>query len=235
LLIEPLENRNLMAGLELEVLGSYFAPSGASAEIAAYDASSQRVFYTSATTNELGIVSIANPAAPSEVALIDLSSYGGGPNSVAVKNGIVAVAVQADIKTDDGSVLFFDANGLFLGQVTVGALPDMLTFTADGQKILVANEGEPNSYGQADSVDPEGSISVIDLSGGLASATVATADFSAFIGQEVALRAEGIRIFGPGANAAQDFEPEYITVSPDGLTAYVTLQENNALATINMA
>jgi hypothetical protein len=185
----------------------------------------------------LGIVSISNPAQPAEVAIIDLSPFGGGPNSVAVKNGLVAVAVEASIKTNPGSVLFFDANGSLLGQVAVGALPDMLTFTPDGKKILVANEGEPNSYNQVDSVDPVGSISIIDLSSGVGGATVATAGFAAFNGpaERAALIAAGVRIFGPNASVAQDLEPEYIAVSPDGTSAYVSLQENNALAVLNIA
>jgi DNA-binding beta-propeller fold protein YncE len=66
-------------------------------------------------------------------------------------------------------------------------------------------------------------------------ATAATADFRGFNGQEAALRAQGVRIFGPGASAAQDFEPEYITVAADGRTAYVTLQENNAIAVVDIA
>jgi hypothetical protein len=99
---------------------------------------------------------------------------------------------------------------------------------------MVANEGEPNSYGLADSVDPEGSISVITVNRG-GTPSVATADFRAFNGQEDALRAQGVRIYGPNASAAQDLEPEYITVSADGSTAYVTLQENNAVAIVDIA
>ena len=64
---------------------------------------------------------------------------------------------------------------------------------------------------------------------------MASADFKAYIGKEAELRSAGVRIFGPGANAAQDLEPEYIAVSADGKTAYVTLQENNAVATLDIA
>ncbi|MBD2038543.1 choice-of-anchor I family protein [Leptolyngbya sp. FACHB-321] len=111
----------------------------------------------------------------------------------------------------------------------------MLTFTPDGTKVLVANEGEPNSYGQAISGDPEGSVSVIDLAGGVASATVRNASFTNFNSQIDALKAAGVRIIGPGATVAQDVEPEYIAVAPDGLTAQVTLQENNAIAILDIA
>jgi Ca2+-binding RTX toxin-like protein len=110
-----------------------------------------------------------------------------------------------------------------------------LTFTPDGTKVLVANEGEPNSYGQANSVDPEGSVSIINLAGGVAAATVQTADFSSYNSQAAALKASGVRIIGPGATVAQDLEPEYIAVAPDGLTAWVTLQENNAIAILDIA
>jgi hypothetical protein len=151
---------------------------------------------------------------------------------LAVSGDVVAVAIEADPKTDPGKVVFYDAAGLGkLGEATVGALPDMLTFTPDGLRVLVANEGEPNDdY----SIDPEGSISIVTVNGGT-SPTVVTAGFTAFNGQASALRAAGVRIFGPGASVAQDFEPEYIAVSPDGQEAFAALQENNAFARINLA
>ena len=162
------------------------------------------------------------------------------PNSVAVKNGIVAVAYAiqntATNAQEAGRVSFYRAaTGEFLNSVTVGALPDMLTFTPDGTKVLVANEGEPNSYGQANSVDPEGSVSVINIAGGVGAATVQTASFASFNSQVNALKAAGVRITGTGATVAQDLDQKYIAVSPDGLTARVTLQENNAIAILDIA
>ena len=144
----------------------------------------------------------------------------------------MAAAVQADPKQDPGKVVFFDTDGGFLNQVTVGALPDMLIFTPDGSNVLVANEGEPND--EYDN-DPEGSVSVIDVSNGVGSATVATADFSEFNDDETILKDAGVRIFGPGATVAQDLEPEYIAVSGDNTTAWITCQENNAVAVLDIA
>jgi hypothetical protein len=169
----------------------------------------------------------------------------GEPTSVAVKNGLVAVAVPAVPKTDPGRVLFF-RDEVLVGDVTVGALPDMVTFTPDGRLLLVANEGEPNSYGQPDSIDPEGSISVIQTqpfrNGGALKRNgspqpvemIGFADFNAGASRAAELSPD-VRIFGPGASVAQDLEPEYITVSADGLTAWVSLQENNSLAEIDVA
>jgi 2',3'-cyclic-nucleotide 2'-phosphodiesterase (5'-nucleotidase family)/DNA-binding beta-propeller fold protein YncE len=107
----------------------------------------------------------------------------------------------------------------------------MVTFTPDGLKVLVANEGELKA---GDPTDAEGSVSIIDISAGVASASVTTADFTAFNGQEAALRAADVRI-AAGKTAAQDFEPEYIAVTADGTKAYVTLQENNAIAILDIA
>jgi 2',3'-cyclic-nucleotide 2'-phosphodiesterase (5'-nucleotidase family) len=162
---------------------------------------------------------------------IPMGAYGGGANSVTVVPGGIAVAVEATIKTDPGSVVFFDANGTFLSQVTVGALPDHVSVTPNGQKVLVANEGEPNT---AYTIDPLGTISIIDISGGIASVTnanVTTLDFSAYTPAMI----PGVRIFGPGASVAQDMEPEYITVSDDSQKAFVTCQENNAVVRIDLA
>ncbi|MGE0747199.1 MAG: choice-of-anchor I family protein [Rhodospirillales bacterium] len=225
----------------LTLIGSYSAGSfgTSAAEIAAYDPATQRVFVVNGATQQIDILDISNPYSPQKVGALSpkVDATGlAGANSVAVKNGIVAVAVEAAVKQDPGKVAFYSTGGSFLGAVPVGALPDMLTFTPDGTRVLVANEGEPNSYNQPTSVDPVGSVSIIDISGGAnAAAPVTTAGFTAFNGQEAALRAQGVRIYGPNASAAQDFEPEYIAVSADSTTAWVTLQENNALAKIDIA
>ncbi|MBW4460256.1 MAG: choice-of-anchor I family protein [Nodosilinea sp. WJT8-NPBG4] len=205
------------------------------AEIVVHDPASQRLFVVNANVPTVEVLDISDPSNPTKLFDIDPSAYGAGANSVAISNGIVAVAIESTEKTDPGSVVFFDIDGNFLNAVTLGALPDMLTFSPDGTKVLVANEGEPNAdY----SIDPEGSISIIDLSGGvenLTQANVTTADFTAFNDQRNALIADGVRIFGPNATVAQDIEPEYIAVTGDSRTAYVALQENNALAVVDIA
>ncbi len=202
------------------------------AEIVAHDPGTQRMFVT--TGDGLDVLDISDPTNPTFAFFIDVPAAIAGftadsVTSVAVKDGIVAVAVSADPETDPGRVAFFDADGTFLNAVTVGSLPDMVTFTPDGMTVLVAIEGEADG-----GVDPEGSIDIIDISGGVGSATVTTADFTAFNGQEDALRDAGVRIF-PGKTVAEDLEPEYIAVSPDGTTAFVTLQENNAVAVVDIA
>ncbi|MEM9482651.1 MAG: choice-of-anchor I family protein [Cyanobacteria bacterium P01_F01_bin.116] len=204
------------------------------AEIAAYDAQRQQIFVTNAQQNTVDILNISTPSNLTLVDQISLAAHGAGVNSVAVHNGVVAIAVEANSKQDPGQVVFFDNQGTYLNAVTVGALPDMVTFTPDGTKVLVANEGEPSSYQQADSIDPYGSVSIIDISAGVNNAQVKTADFRRFNFHSEQVTASGIRIFGPDANIAQDLEPEYIAVASDSSTAWVSLQENNALAVVDL-
>ena len=220
--------------LTMKVLGQHQTGvfGQGAAEIVAYDATTKRVFKVNAQAATVDVLDISNPSNPLLVGTIDASALGGSANSVAVNNGIVAVAIEATVKQAPGLVAFYNASDLTLkNTVTVGALPDMVTFSPNGLYVLVANEGEPSSdY----SVDPEGSISVINISTGVDKAKVSTAGFTSFNGLEAILRAKGIRIYGPGATAAQDLEPEYITFSNDSRYAWVSLQEANALALIDV-
>lgn len=205
-----------------------------SAEIVAFDPQSKRLFIANSIGGKVDIVDFQDPAAPVFIASIGINPTYGNVNSVAVKDGIVAVAVEDLVPENPGKAVFFDTAGVFKSQVTVGAMPDMITFTHDGQKVLVANEGQPKSdY----TIDPEGSVSIIDISGGitgLAQSHVSTAGFQSFNSQAAALKAAGVRIFGPNATVAQDMEPEYITVAADNSKAWVTCQENNAIAVIDL-
>lgn len=222
--------------IQLNYLGS-FDPSGnnsSSTEIVVHDASTQRLFTISSITDVFDIIDFSTPAAPSVVKTVNMAPYG-GITSIAVKNGIIAAASPNTDPQQNGSVVFFDINGNFLKQLTVGALPDMITFSPDGTKVVTANEGEPND---AYTVDPDGTISIIDISGGIGNLTqsnVTTLNFTSFDSQVAALTATGLRKVRPNNTLSQDLEPEYVTISSDSQKAWVTLQENNAIAEINLA
>ena len=224
------------AALSLAPLGTY--ESGligeSAAEITAYHAASRRLLTVNAHAGAIDVIDLADPANP-----VKLFSVSAGAdvtiNSVAVRaDGLAVAAVEPSTVTDPGTVVFFDAagDGTILGSVGVGALPDMVTITDDGRHALVANEGEPN---KDHSIDPEGSVSVIALPDGLAAATdadVRTADFTGFTGDHLPA---GVRVFNPEGvtgTVAQNLEPEYITTH--GNTAWVSLQENNALAVVDI-
>lgn len=201
------------------------------AEIVAHDPDSHKLFVVNGDSHTVDVLDGSDPFHPSRITQIDLSAYGKGANSVAVHNGIVAAAVEAEDAQANGKVVFFDTDGNLLKSVEAGALPDMLTFTPDGTKVLVANEGEPN---EDYTNDPEGSVTIVDIADGVANATAQNVGFADFNDDKEALMADGVRVFGPDATVAQDMEPEYIAVSDDSSKAWVCLQENNAMAVLDI-
>ncbi len=199
-------------------------------EINAFDPATNQLFVTSALG--VTIVDLSDPANPIEGALIDPTANGATSSSVtsvAVSpDGFLAMAVPDATATNPGIVQIYQTDGSYLTSFTVGALPDMLTFNEDGTKLVVANEGEPGG-----GVDPLGTVSIIEFDAGMpAGSTIKTVDFTSFDGNEAAINAAGGRIF-PGNAVSTDVEPEYITIQGD--TAFVALQEANAIATIDLA
>ncbi|PWR23904.1 choice-of-anchor I family protein [Zavarzinia compransoris] len=223
----PVASQQIGASL----LGVADSGSGATgSEVSAFDPATLRLFVTNGAQNAIDIFNLADPEFPVKIGQLDLSKLTafGGVTSVAVKNGLVAVAVPNADGTKDGQIAVYGTDGTFLKTFAAGALPDMVTFSPDGTKILTANEGEPVAAG-----NPKGSVTVVDISTGLDTAVVTQVGFTAFDGKEADLRAQGVRVF-PGQTFSNDVEPEYVTVSADGTKAFVTLQEQNSVAVIDL-
>lgn len=215
--------------VSLERIGGFNNGGVGASEIPAYDLVSKRIFVVNGALGTVDVYDAVDPTMPVKVGSL---TFAAGANSVAADRGLVAVAVEGTDRTQPGTVEFYRATTLqHVASVAVGALPDMLTFSPSGRYVLVANEGEPNA---AYTVDPEGSVSIIDVSN-QNRPTVRQVTFGSFNGQVDALRTSGVRIYGPNATVAQDLEPEYVTVSADERTAWVGLQENNAFAIIDIA
>lgn len=219
--------------IELNPIGTHatgiFDESGA--EIVAFDPETKRLFATNVGDATIDVLDLSDPTNVNLLFAVDVTPFGKNANSVAVHNNVVAVAIENVNKQAPGVVVFFDTDGNFINQVTVGALPDMITFTPNGRYVLVANEGEPNAdY----TVDPEGSVSVITMDDDPAEITQSDVRTASFVPFNNAPLAPSIRIFGPGATVAQDLEPEFIAVSANSRLAWVSLQENNAIALIDV-
>ncbi len=201
------------------------------------------LYVTNGAQGRIDIFDIAVNAAAGSIDLTALPGFD-GVQSVDVKNGIVAVAIsRAPVEIDifgqtvtlaePGFIAFFDAgNGTLLSTVDVGNLPDAVRFSPDGRTLAVAGEGEFNED-SAHTNDPLGTVSLIGVSDP-ANPQARTIDFTAFNGLEDAARAAGIRI-REGASIGADFEPELAAFSPDGTKLFVSLQENNAIARIDVA
>jgi hypothetical protein len=203
----------------------------AAAEISAYDETTKKLFtVNNSATNQIDVIDLSDPANPKKLAVIDLSVYNGASNSVAVYGGKLAVALESTVnKQGNGKVVVFNTSDYSLiKEITVGALPDMVTFSPDGKYIMTANEGEPNAdY----SVDPDGSISIIEVNNNYA---VTTLNFAGFESQLATLKTKGFRVSKIAKSFAADIEPEYISISADSKTAWVTLQENNGVAKVDL-
>ncbi len=217
---------------KLEFIGRYQPPDAAFdegvSEIVAYDEDNEELYVVNARDATIEILSIADPTNPVPVDEIDVGAFGGVANSVAVKDGVVVIAVEAFVKQDPGQLIFFDTDRNFLSSVQVGALPDNVVFSPDGRYAVAACEGEPSDdYTN----DPEGSVAIVDIRRGADRPSLAIADFRGWNNRPLP---SSVRVFGPGSTAAQDFEPEFCAVAADSKTAYVTLQENNAIATIDL-
>lgn len=199
------------------------------AEISAYDPKTRRLFVVNnSATNKIDVIDLQNLSALSVIASIDVTAYG-AVNSVAVHDGLLAAAIESTIKQDPGKVVVFKTTDYSVVKaVPVGALPDMVTFSPDGKFIVTANEGEPASDYLK---DPFGTVSVISVHQQF---SVVNIDFGSFASSQAALQAKGLRVFGLNASFAQDMEPEYVAISDDSRTAWVTLQENNAIAKIDL-
>ncbi len=231
-----------LEGVNLKLIGRYYSSGQvgvmkeAGTEIVDYDPVSQKVFIANGADSAMDIVDLntlssgqyADLPLTQRIVIADLELGVSDITSVAVnrQNDLVAVAVPASVKTDNGMVVFLNKAGTVINTVSVGTLPDMITFTPDGSKLLVANEGEPNDdY----TVDPVGSVSIIDLAGGAENAVVHNVFFDGVFYDP------NVRIFGNNGQSTpqQDFEPEYIAVENNS-TAYVVLQENNAIAGLDI-
>ncbi len=218
----------------MTLLGTYATGEfdAGAAEINAYDPATRRLFVVNGADGTVDVLDISNPSDPMRVNQLDITPYGKGVNSVAFSGGLLAAAVEAENTEDNGRIVLLNAEGDFIAEFEAGVLPDMVTFTPDGRTLLSANEGEPSDdY----TVDPEGSVTLVDLSAGVENASAVTVGFLDFNAREAELRQAGVRIYGPGATVAQDLEPEYIAVSEDSSTAYIALQENNAVAVLDIA
>lgn len=208
-------------------------------EILAYDAHLKKAFVTNGAVKGFDIVSFENLKSGTltgitETTRVLLSSFGidGVADITSIAShpikDLIAISAVNNPKTERGYIIFATKDGKFLKSVQVGALPDMVTFTPDGTKAIVANEGEPDDNAEKTSelIDPAGTISIIDV------ATYVHTELQfteAMLDDKVRMSYQG-----KGKSYLAQLEPEYVTVSADSKTAYVSLQENNAIATVDL-
>jgi len=238
---------NTASSIKLVEQGRYHSNifDQSAAEIVSYDKRTKQTFVVNAQSGKIDIIDSKNIQYPSLAGSLNIKAdllkhlnvKAGAANSVDISNGLVAVAIEAELKTDAGWVAFYNSQDLsFINAIYVGSLPDMLSFTKDGTKLVVAIEGEPSDKNYA--VDPEGEIAIIDIDwqDAILKTDVTRLTFSDFNvgGQRYHELPKQLVLNGYNATVAQDLEPEYIAINEQSSKAYVSLQENNAIAIVDL-
>ncbi|MCF0223016.1 MAG: alkaline phosphatase [Fibrobacter sp.] len=191
------------------VLEEYSRIELKTAEIAAYMPSEKKLF----VVGDEKIMEVVDVSNPEKLKLAESFMLDGEATSVTSFGNFVAVSLLAKPSWEKGFVELLEVSGDSIRKVGVYGVchhPDMLTFTPDGRNILVACEGEYDREHQ--DVNPDGGVAILNMD------SVSTGNIPATI-----LPFNDV-----------DIEPEYITVSPDSRTAWVSLQENNAIARIDV-
>ncbi len=249
----PALNENSVNG-KLHYIANYRTgmsnSDGGIAEIVKYNEDNKKMYIVNGAAQSVDIVDISNMVSTNKTDLliekrIDISAmaaangfFSGDITSVDVntKDNIIAIAVQGATYKDNGYIVILDYAGNYMKHFEAGNQPDMVTFTPDFKYILSANEGEPREgYTAPGAVDPEGTVTIVDLQKGVNRATVNTIGFNKFDHEKArtALVARKV-LLKPNTAPSVDLEPEYITVSDNSKYAYVSLQEANAIATLDL-
>lgn len=233
--------------MTLKHLSSYATgfsnPDGGVAEIVKFNSDNKKMYIVNGVTKTVDIVKLNSDGTTDfNVATdrIDVSKTipgftFGDITSVDVntKKKIIALAVQEADYAKPGAVLILDYNGKLIKYLAAGIQPDMVTFTPDGNYILTADEGEPRQGYEPGTVDPKGSVTIIDLQKGIEKATAAIVGFESLKAKREQLISDQV-LLKKGATIALDLEPEYIGVSTDSKKAYISLQEANSIAVLDI-
>ncbi|MGA0872798.1 MAG: choice-of-anchor I family protein [Phycisphaerales bacterium] len=215
--------------LDFNPLGTYstFLFDQGGCEIVQFDAGTQRLYVVNGGNERIDVLD-ASPTGELAFAFsIDIAAYGAGIQSIAIRNGVLGAAIAAAIDTDPGVAAFFDLDGNPLGSVQTGVLPDMIGCSDDGRYWVTADEGQPND---AYDNDPVGGVTIIEFTKTGPIARVIT-----FETVDPAVVEGPIVLSGPNADFAADLEPEFIAFSSDSTRAFVSCQEANCIATLELA
>lgn len=214
------------AALTLEPIASFenkVFDEGA-AEIVAYDKQGKKLYVVNGHDKAIDVLDISNPSKIEKTGELNVTNFGKGANSVDVHGDYVAIAVENKDKQANGKLVVYKTDGTLVGDVELGALPDCVVFSPNGEFVMVANEGEPSDDFKT---DPVGTVSIVAIP----SLEVKTVSFANLKAEDFG--ADFHTAAPEGISFEQQIEPEYVAITPDSKTAFVSLQESNAIAVID--
>lgn len=217
-----------------ELVASYEMPSQ-KAEIAYSTPDGKKLLVTEADNGSISIISIddlQNIKMDKQVSFKSISENA-EVTSVTVtpdgKYGLVAVRTGDNVNTaNKGAVAVVEiGTGQILKSYEIGIGPDAIAMSRDGNIAVVCNEDEEGDPAQDNEIDfskvkRPGSVSILSFPGG---------DVLNGIHDQVMI---DLSQTGNNAIYKNDPQPEYVAISPDNSFAAVTLQENNAIAIIDL-
>eukprot|EP00192_Tetraselmis_astigmatica_P008053 CAMPEP_0117669582 /NCGR_PEP_ID=MMETSP0804-20121206/12217_1 /TAXON_ID=1074897 /ORGANISM="Tetraselmis astigmatica, Strain CCMP880" /LENGTH=671 /DNA_ID=CAMNT_0005477665 /DNA_START=40 /DNA_END=2052 /DNA_ORIENTATION=+ len=204
-----------------------------------------RIAYVVGETALINVIDYADPAKPELLKTFAIPETG---TDIEVCDGIVAVGMEGEEVTSPGQILFYKGYAMdpempLLYTVSTGPLPDMIHFSDDCSKMVVAIEAEGSDTDDG-FVNPPGGVMVLNWDGDLTvEPTVANLNFDAFSGEEL-YKPDGSGVLWsyrpdncdtPGqCSFQQDLEPEYVAFNEDASMAFIGIQENNAVAFVSL-
>ncbi|SES94840.1 choice-of-anchor I family protein [Paenibacillus sp. NFR01] len=238
----PVSSGTLMSKIAGYSTG-FSSDKGGVAEIVKYNSDNQKFYLVNGSEKKVDIVGLSGLKSGGNAALqlekrIDVSQMiqgftFGDITSVDINTSLkrIAIAVQEADYSKAGAVILLDYDGNFQDSYATGVQPDMVTFTPDSKYLLTADEGEPRQGYAAPAVDPKGSVTIVDLT----THTAKVVDFTSFddTNARAGLLADHV-ILKKNTAPSVDLEPEYAAISADSKKAYITLQEANAIATLDI-
>lgn len=194
-------------------LGTFQVPNpGQSAEIAAATPDGNTVIYTDAGAKQVGFVNITNLNAVTQIGAVDT---GGSPTSVAVtRDGAFALVV---VDNPNRLLVINIATRNIVSTRNLNGQPDSIVVSPDGRFAAIAIENQRPDETQPLPSAPPGLLTVVRLTGAPAAWTLANVSLTGL----------------PNLRFANDPEPEFVDINSFNRAA-VTLQENNAIAIVNL-
>lgn len=234
----------------LRLAATWESGAGGGDESLGYQAATRRLAVGNGALGRVRVLSLADPAAPEQIADLDLALPAGHSlNGIDFHPSANLIAVVVAAPGDaPGEIWLLDADsGAVRASYPAGIDPDGIHFSPDGRRLAVPNEAE--NYRRAAGggyVSAPGSVTVVELGEALGRGRAVQVPLPPLpMGHGLTVESDqrllkrevdGREVEIPfDSGDPAHLEPEHAAFAPDGATVYVSLQENNGVAVIDVA
>ena len=234
----------------LRLAATWESGAGGGDESLGYQAATRRLAVGNGALGRVRVLSLADPAVPEQIADLDLAlPVGHSLNGIDFhpSENLIAAAVAAPGDAPGEARLLDADSGAVRARYPTGVDPDGIHFSSDGRWLAVPNEAENYRRGAGGGyVSAPGSVTLIELGedperDGVVQVALPPLPMGHGLTVESDQRLLAREVDGREAEIPFDsgdpahLEPEHAAFAPDGATVYVSLQENNGVAVIDVA